>query len=183
MAATYNRELFLDLDILTDLLTNADVVRSPLRNVAEVTSLVRQLADHQLSDLAAREVYEKRNYENPGLRRTEIEGKSIEDAADLLYARLAVIREQSAAFVDGDWKRAFCEEAKQKREELREQWDLRWLELCDGKRLFKDLQQNASLKTSSDKFKREVIREMRLKQSDAWLTMNGLIQNAMGEGR
>ncbi len=169
----------LDIDVLTDLLTDSDVVRAPLQNMGQVGDILRRLADNQLSDTAAQDVYESRAYTSPGLRKMEIQGKSISEAANVLFTRLASIKSETGSLDESSWKECFVADVEQKRNELKSEWDTSWTTMCDGKRLFKDLQLEVPLKMSTQKFKRQVMLRMRLQQSDAWLSMDGLIANAI----
>lgn len=84
----------IDFDVLTDLLQNEDIVNNPIKSIGEVQALLRELAFSQLDDLAARNIYIKYNFINPGLRTNEIQGKNIEEISTILSERLLEIKSQ-----------------------------------------------------------------------------------------
>ncbi len=171
----------LDPDTLTDLLTDADFVISPLQNMGEVLTLLRRLADDQLTDTVARDVYEARSYTNPGFRKGELQGKPIAEAADVLFSRLATMQSELLPLSEISWKKEFIEEVQQKLNVLQTTWSTHWIDLCDGKRLFKDLQREVPLRISVQRFKRQAMLRLRVQQRDSWTLMSALIQNAIGE--
>jgi predicted ATPase len=166
----------LDIDILTSLLKNPEVIRNPLANQAEVSKLVKGLAMSQLTEFAAREVYRGYELEDPGIRPGDINGKSLEGISSALVARLQKIRGQVGPIDLEKWKTEFISACEKKINELEPTWDARWVELCDGKRLFVDMGKQLTLRMSVSKFKKRVMLEMRLATSVTWRQIDSLLK-------
>lgn len=171
----------LDFDVLADLLMNGDVVKSPLTSVGEVQKTLKDLALAQIDDLVAKQVYLGYRYIDPGVRANEIQGKEIAAIADTLAARLLDIKQQFLDIERDVWKDNFVHQCNEMRERLRAEWNLKWVTECDGKRLFSDLCQKVQPKSGPKKFKSRVITEMRLKPSENWRTMGGLITDLLSK--
>ena len=171
----------LDVETLTDLLTDFEYVATPLQNMGEVTSLLQELATSQLLDIAAREIYEEHSYTSPGLRRSEVVYKSLDQITDLLYDRLHTIKNEVSGLDETSWKTAFRSAVKAREAEKKVTWQTSWIDLCDGKRLFVDLQKKIHLKVSLSRFKRQIMLRMRIQQRDPWVLMNALLTPAVTE--
>jgi hypothetical protein len=55
-------------------------------------------------------------------------------------------------------------------------WEARWLDVCDGKRLFVELFQRLLFKTSLPKFKRRIMLEMRSRRTANWRSVESLLK-------
>lgn len=165
----------LDIDVLADLLMNDDVVKNPLSSLGEVQKVLRELAFAQIDDLVARQVYVGYKYIDPGIRGAEIQGKNLESISELLAQRLIEIQTQFSELNSSAWKSEFLAKCAASQTRLKDEWDLKWMIECDGKRLFSELCQKVQPKNGARKFKIRVINEMRLKPSENWRTINGLL--------
>jgi predicted ATPase len=169
----------IDIDILTDLLKDPEVASKTVRNFAEVQSLLKSLALSQLNSLVVKQVYNSYSIDNPGLRLSEIQGKSISDAASILSHRLNHIREQLGSLAAGSWEADFVVKSDRLVKEFQQTWEKRWQEDCDGKRLFSDLHRHCQVKMPLLSFKKRVIREMKLAARQNWLEMESLLKNML----
>lgn len=164
----------IDVDVLTDLLKDGDIVKTPVAHSGEVSKLLSTLAISQLNDFVARQVYSKHGYKNPGLRAPEIEGQDLTVVADRLFARLQAIKSQVDP-LDHDWKTKFIEACTKERQELQAVWEVKWPEDCDGKRLFVDLHKKVGFKVSVRKFKKRIMAEMRGQRTEKWRSVESLL--------
>jgi hypothetical protein len=123
------------VDTLTDLLQDAEVLPAALSSLGEVNKLLRELAFSQLDDVIAQAVYIQYAFEDPGIRVPEIQGKKIDEIAEILFSRLKRISQQTSA-VAADWKESFESECGRRKKEILAVWEVKWNEQCDGKRLF-----------------------------------------------
>lgn len=169
----------LDIDVLADLLMNSEIVKNPLTSLGEVQKTLRDLAFSQIDDFIAKRVYLGYRYIDPGIRANEIQGKDIGAIGDTLFARLLDIKQQFAAIDESTWKREFQLQCDDERQRLRAEWELKWMAECDGKRLFNELCQQVQPKNGPRKFKIRVITEMRLKPSENWRMISGLLNELL----
>jgi len=165
----------IDIDILGDLLMDGEIVKNPLKNLGEVSKLLHDLALGQLDDFVAKQIYSSYKYTDPGIRATEIQGKKLNDISAMLHERLLEIIQQTSTIKQIDWKEDFLKKCSEERQKLNSVWETKWLNECDGKRLFSELCQQVQPKMGPKKFKIRVMTEMRLKPSDNWRAVNSLL--------
>ncbi|PST23129.1 hypothetical protein C7U61_00895 [Rhizobium sp. JAB6] len=167
----------IDVDVLTSLLKDSDIVKTPIPNEGELSRLLKQLALGHLDDAVAKEVYEGMNYENPGRRPKETSGKSFDETSNVLFSRLERISRQLSGLDEQNWKSEFVRKCQARKAELQPLWDAEWKERCDGKRLFRELQQNITLKIPLRSFKRRIMERMRgVPTTDNWRAIEGLLK-------
>ncbi len=164
----------IDVDTLTDLLQDREVLHDTLSNLGEVNKLLRELAFSQLDDLVAKAVYAGYSFEDPGIRAPEIHGKSTAEIAEILFLRLRRVNTQTT--VADDWKTLFAAECERRKKEMLAIWDVKWVENCDGKRLFKDLlRRPLRFRISSRRLEKRVIQEMARNRTESWRSMESLL--------
>jgi predicted ATPase len=166
----------IDFDVLTDLLKDPDIVRDPFPNQGEVSRVLRELATSQIDEVVARNIYKGYEFDDPGLRTAEIRGKNLEQIADVLAARLVRISGQIGPMDSAKWTAEFlakCQEARQQEVLV---WEARWHEVCDGKRLFRDLVRRVVFKISLTKFKKRVMSGMRSVPTANWRSIESLLK-------
>lgn len=169
----------LDMDVIADLLMNKDIVREPLGTMGDVQKMLRQLAFEQLDDLVARKVYSTYDYVDAGIRAKEICGKSLDDISDIVVGRLIRIKTQLAGIDEEEWRVEFIQKCTEERQRMASIWEAKWMNECDGKRLFGDMCQKIKLSMAPRRFKIRVIDEMRLKRSENWRTIEGLLSDLL----
>lgn len=171
----------LDIDILTDLLMNSEVVKNPLNNLGEVQKMLRDLAFGQLDDFVAKQIYSTYQYIDPGIRAAEIQGKNLDNIASLLHERLLKIMNQYSTIDESVWTSDFLKKCSEERQRLSSVWEAKWLNECDGKRLFNEICQQVQPKMGPKKFKIRVMNEMRLKPSENWRAINSLLSDLLAK--
>jgi predicted ATPase len=164
----------LDVDTLTDLFQDAEVLHEPVSSLGEVNKLLRELAFSQLNDLVAKAVYAQCSFEDPGIRAPEIQGKDIGDITEILFSRLKRVSQQTSTVTD-DWKASFVAECNKRKSEILATWEVKWAEHCDGKRLFRDLQRKLHFRISSRRLKKRVIQDMARNRTESWRSMESLL--------
>jgi hypothetical protein len=60
-------------------------------------------------------------------------------------------------------------------------WEPRWKEVCDGKRLFADLQRKGVLKIGISDLKRKVIQRMKDIRSENWELVEAQLRDLISE--
>ena len=167
--------------MLTDLLKDSDVTKTPYQNKGEVVNLLKSLAMRQLDDLVSEAVYSGYKYSGVGRRPTDVLGKSFSDCADALFDRIDVAKGELCSLDRSAWTKEFVAACEAKRLEMAPLWDVSWRELCDGKRLFQDLQKSVPLNMSLLSFKKRVMLFMRIADppSENWRSVEGLLKGLL----
>lgn len=169
----------IDIDILADLLMSSEIVQHPLKSLGEVQKTLRDLAFRQLDGFAARKVYHNRGYINPGLRTNEISGKPLAQIAEHLCDRLMQLKIQTACIDKSGWSEQFLSECEEEKKALNALWEMKWINECNGKQLFNELCQIVHPKHGAKKLKVRLMTEMRLKPSEGWRTIDGLLRDLL----
>lgn len=138
----------IDLDSISDLLMDAEVVRTPYTNQGEVSRLLRELAFQQLEEVAARRVYGRYQFAGLGMRKDDVSGHSIGETADVLIGRIEQVKQQVADIDPTQWKQNFLTAVEREKHELQAVWETSWMTDCDGKRLLEDLSKRVQLAIS-----------------------------------
>jgi hypothetical protein len=100
----------------------------------------------------------------------------VPEIAASLFTRLSAAK-ASLNFPDGaEWRREFAERCEANRNEIELIWEAKWKELCDGKRLFHDLQKEGMLKMSVSLFKRKIMQHMKETSSENWRLVESLLR-------
>jgi predicted ATPase len=169
----------IDIDTLTDLLQDSEVLQDKLSSLGEVNTLLRQLALSQLDELVAKKVYAQYSFDDPHLRALETRGKSIPEISEILFSRLRRMNQQTSGVTD-NWKTSFVSESERQKKELFAVWDVKWTENCDGKQLFTDLYRNLrTFRLPLRRLKKRVIQEMGRKQTENWRSIQSLLTNLL----
>lgn len=74
----------IDLDAVSNLLMDENIIKTPFTNQGDVSKLLRELAFQQLDEVATKNVYSKFNFDGVGLRKGELVNQKIEDASQFL---------------------------------------------------------------------------------------------------
>lgn len=169
----------LDLDAMSNLLMDEDVVREPYTNQGDVSKLLREIAFQQLDEAAARRIYAKYNFQGLGLRREDLSNKSIEEISRAALQRIVDVKRQLAGIDEAQWDTQFKAAVRTERHELEAIWETNWLSDCDGKRLLEELTKRVNLKMSLKKFKIRLMREIAINQSPSWKLVEGHLKTLL----
>ena len=169
----------IDLDTITDLLMKAEVVRKPYDNQGSVNRLLKDTAFEQLEELAARKVYNRYQFAGLGIRRDDVSQESINQTAEILASRIAKVKKQVCDINILAWKKQFLADVETEKKLLEKDWETSWISNCDGKRLFDDLKNKISLKTSLKRFKVQLMKDMALSRSDSWKVIESDIRGLL----
>jgi predicted ATP-dependent endonuclease of OLD family len=171
----------IDLEVITNLLKKKDIANPPVSNEGEVAILLKNLALSQLDAVAARKIYQDLNYESPSLHVEDVEGKSLEDISEALFARLLSSKASIVFSTKQEWKTDFINKCEQEKNKLAQIWDVKWKEECDGKKLFTDLRQKGLLKVSISSFKRSIVQEMKNVASENWRLVESQLKELLDQ--
>jgi hypothetical protein len=135
----------------------------------------------QLPAEAVRRVYGSLKYQDPTFKPKSVVGKNYREAAQTLFETLAAIQAQIRDLNRDDWCAKFISNCELEFSKESPKWDAEWLELCDGKRFFKDLYSHSKIKMNIKplKFKKLVIERMEREQRAGWVLVEKLISEAL----
>lgn len=170
----------IDLDTISDLLMDAEVVRKPYTNTCEVSRLLRDLAFQQLEEVAARRVYNRFQFTGLGMRKDDVAKHSIDETADALIGRIEQVKRQVADIDPVQWKQDFLAAVEREKQELQAVWEISWVSDCDGKRLLEDLSKRVQLAISVKRFKIRLMKEMALNNADSWKAVESDLRALLG---
>ena len=167
---------FIDIDVITELMKDGSTARTPVSTSGEVDRLLQALAFEQLPGIAAREVYRGFGYLSPWLLAEDVEKGSQAEISAALYARMWAARGSMPDVEESVWVGDFQRAVAERIAELKIEWEPKWKEVCDGKRLFNDLQKQGILKISVLVLKRRIIQRMKETKSENWRLVESQIQ-------
>lgn len=168
---------FLDVEVITELLRDSAVAKTPMEDSGAVDRLLRELAFEQLSEIAAREVYRNFNYLSPSLQAADTQKGSDAEICTALFNRMLNSKGSMPPVEEATWKSEFQLAVSAKKSELELKWEPKWKELCDGKRLFIDLQKKGILKISVLQLKRRILQQMKETKSENWRLVENQLQS------
>ena len=168
----------LESEIITDLTREREFADQPLPNVTETTQIMKRLALNQLKVVASREVFKQLGLESVCFDMKVLE-LDTEAAASQLLERIEFIMTQFEALKGLGLKKEFQERVDVKLAELKARWDDKWRDHCNGKLLLEDMRKEGHLKGDLLKFKRRVATEMRLRSTDSYNALVGILKDLL----
>lgn len=150
----------IDLDALTDLLMDHNVATVVVKNHGELLSIVKPMALAHLREQIVRDVFDEMRPPSSKTPNSTEADQDFELAAEACFAKVDFIKQIVSGIDRLQWIHEFQEKCESKRALLAPRWDTEWPSLCDGKRLFKELQVHFRIKISSLNFKKRVLAQM-----------------------
>jgi predicted ATPase len=169
----------IDLDAVSNLLMDKEIVKTPYTNQGEVSQLLRKLAFKQLDEFAAKKVYAKYEFDDVGSRRDDFLNKSLDVISDNLINRIKKVQQQLAAINPETWNLEFKQAVEAERKQLEAIWETNWINDCDGKRLLEDLSKAVQLNLSLKRFKVRLMKEIAVSQSSSWKAVEGYLKTLL----
>jgi hypothetical protein len=166
----------IDFDVLEAVLRDGNIVGRPANSAGDISEFVKTAAMSHIDDYVIQSVYNSLNYENPGLRRSDISGRSIREAAVSLFKRLERVGDQMEGVKKIDWITEFEQQCEARKTDERRVWEAKWQELCDGKRLIQQIHEKYGARMSLLQFKVRIIENMAISQSPNWRAVDGLLR-------
>jgi predicted ATPase len=172
----------IDFDILTDLLKDSEITSKPLTNKGELVQILKRLAMSHLDDVVVEQIYSELHYSGVGRRASDVTGKGFGNSASALFDRIETSKNELKSLDRNSWEVSFIAACEKRKAELLPEWDSNWRNLCDGKRLFKELQQEIQINMPLLSFKKRVMIHMRAESppSESWRAVDGLLKNLIG---
>lgn len=170
----------IDLDAISDLLMDGDIVRTPFSNQGDVSRLLRELAFQQLEEAAIRKAYSSYCFEGVGIRREDIINRQIQEVTQTLLDRITNAHQKLSIVITPNWPSEFQEKVAAEKRLLEGVWETNWPIDCDGKRVLEDLSRKVQLRINLKKFKIRLMKEIALNRSGNWNTLQGHLQTLLG---
>lgn len=164
-----------------ELLRDDGISREKIDQRGVVRGILQEIALSQLDDTIIETVYrEQKVFENPGPPpRRDLHGKSFAEGAMLLFDRISAVQQKVCNLQGPSWRAQFESACQKKRTELLPKWEADWVSLCDGKRLFADLQSRYGVKVSPAKFKVRIMERLERDGADEWVLVDSLLREAL----
>ncbi|MCA1376225.1 MULTISPECIES: AAA family ATPase [unclassified Bradyrhizobium] len=164
----------LEPEIITDLSREKEFADSPLQNVTETTQKMKALAMEQLNSVAAREVFKQFELESICFDMKQLD-RDAGNAAPALLSQIGLIVSKLSGFKPGEFEVEYRKRFDAKVAELAARWDDKWRDQCDGKRLLEDMRRDKYIKGDLLKLKRRIAIEMRLRSTEAYNALTGIL--------
>lgn len=158
----------IDSEVIFDILLDNNLAKNPPANIGAVEKLLKELALSQLDESVARMVYKKQRFATAALHVEDVQQEGLEKIAEALSHRMEAAKEQLVVASEQGWKENFLRECAALKAELKPRWEEYWQQLCDGKRLFNDLQRRIQINDGMNSFKARLMREMRSRRRPNW---------------
>ncbi len=169
----------IDLDAISNLLMDKEIVKKPFTNMGEISKLMRELAFKQLHEFAARKVYNGYGFSSLGMRKDDVLNKSPEEISGSMFARIELVRNQLEQIRVDSWQSEFEKAILDERTQLEAIWETTWQSDCDGKRLLEDLSRKVELNLSLKRFKVRLMREIANGKSSTWTSIDSQLKNLL----
>jgi hypothetical protein len=167
----------LDEEILYDKVSK--YAKKPLESRGKFPSILKELALNQTSALAIKDIYLKRAPESTGIRKSDFEGRTVEDAAEILAGRLEIAKPVFDEFDRPSWVDAFVTDVNARKSQIDDEWSIKWEETCSGKKLIQDLYRRYEISIKQVEFKKEIIKVMAERKADDWRIINDLLVSGL----
>ncbi|MDB5713026.1 MAG: hypothetical protein JWO15_423 [Sphingomonadales bacterium] len=162
----YCLENFLiDMDSLTDLLKDSDVATRPVKNHGELLAVVKTLAITHLREQVVRDVFDELRPPSVQSPNADVANLPFTEAAKKTYETIEALKANVEAVSIEIWTSKFVEKCQMKHDSSEATWDTEWKNLCDGKRLFREIHSHFGVKTTLLNFKKRALSQMAVNQN------------------
>lgn len=170
----------LDAEIITDLSREREFALQDLPSITDTDRIMKQQAMSQLTEIAARIAFKQLDLEKICFDMSIFKSGSRDSIANQLQAQLEAVSMHIEHHTVGEFSNQFKQFFDMELEKLTIDWDEKWRERCNGKRLFDELRKKGVLRGDLQKFKKRIMTEMRQKETKAWKSLHSLILTLLG---
>lgn len=160
----------LDVDILTDLTGEREFADKRISSPTGARDLFKDLAMSQLHEVVARSVFRDLNLEAVKFDMTVMKEADAMAIASALSSQIEALKDVLTA-TSGNFKQSFSQLYESKMSAMRLEWDEKWRELSDGKKLFIDLRKQGIVKGDLLRLKRRIVIEMKNRKTETWTAL------------
>lgn len=158
----------LDFGVLTDLVKDSKLAKTPITNTTALKRKLKQLAMEQVREIAFWIKYNEL-LDVPPLRPRDVQGKDHGELAAVVATRIATLRKRIPTVRGRRWEDEFEGALRAKEEEIRTAWEDEWPKLCDGKLLIRTLHGEVGFREPVSRMKTRIIKTMESQKSKLWL--------------
>ena len=155
----------LDVEILTDLSRRPEYSTSPKQNIEEMRKIMKQIALTQLDEKVSRLVFADLGLESIGFDMEVTAASNSALVASGLREQIDRMLSKFNGLVSADFEAEFIRRFTEKKHTLEPTWSEKWQDLCNGKILFEDLRTAEHFKGDLLKLKKEIIEQMRTRDT------------------
>ncbi|WP_426263971.1 ATP-dependent nuclease [Sphingomonas sp. PWP1-2] len=150
----------IDLDALTDILKDPSVTSRPVSNQGALLSIIKPLAMAHLNEQIVRDVFEDLRPSSIHAPDSSVANLPFEEAASSSFDKIESVKTELSVTDRSMWTRDFVKRCQAEMSARSALWDTEWKNLCDGKRLYREIQIEFGIKTSPLNLKRKVLTSM-----------------------
>jgi predicted ATPase len=141
--------------------------------------LLKELADRQIPDIVASQVFMSYQFPDAHLRYGDTHGKSYGDMAAAISQRLDGLASHFRTYDATTFAREFEAKCTDRAPAVAESWSQRWQKEADGKQLIADLYSELSPRVSLLKFKKKILRDMKSAKTENWTLVTSRLDEAL----
>jgi energy-coupling factor transporter ATP-binding protein EcfA2 len=170
----------IDLDILTDLSRLPEYSDNPKSTLTAMRDVMKSLAMAQLDEHVSRLVFADMGLQSVGFDMAATKERDAEAVAASLWRRIEEMSTTFKTFAETGFGVEFVQRSKEKRSLLESEWDEKWRELCNGKRLLEDMRRDKHFKGDLLKLKKAVISRMREARTETYKSLESTLRTLIG---
>lgn len=170
----------IDLDVLGDALLNPDYCR-PLSDISVAKARIKELAFSQIDRRALLNTIKALvpKIEENSLK--NFTSGAIRQVAEKILHQIASLYSDVLNKNPATWLDEFSEYYSSERSDLEQSWTTKWQIECDGKQLFEDIYSGMQPRIKKRKFKKEVMRDVKDKETVGYRELRNIIQSSVAE--
>ena len=168
----------LDAEILTDVSREKEYSDNPFSTVTETKQTMKRYAMSQLEIVVARDVFKKLGLESICFDMKAID-KNPGNAARAIWSCIEGFESRFSELKNRGFEATYNQLFDLKLSELKAQWEDDWRNLCNGKMLLEDLRKAGHIKGDLLRLKRRVATEMRLRSTESYNALVGILNDLL----
>ena len=171
----------LDCDILTDLSRNNSFSDTPINNITEMQNILKTTAMSQLDEFVARSVFKDLGMENIAFDMSVMKQNKPELIAVDLHSQITTIMANIETICGTGFDDKFINIFNNKRMTLKSEWENKWLNLCNGKRVLENMRSAGHIKGDLLRIKKAVVQQMRVNRSPDYRLLESYLLELIAE--
>lgn len=147
----------IDLDALTDVLKDASFATNTISNQGELLAIIKPMAMLHLNEQIVRDVFDEMRPSSLHSPDSIVANMDFKDAAERTFDSIDSLKLEVCNIDKASWTDRFVNRCNTERPTRSSLWETEWRNLCDGKRLFREMQMEFGIRTSPLNFKKKVL--------------------------
>lgn len=167
----------LDVEIITDLTSESEFAEKRVATPTELRDTLKRLALEQTHEIAARDAFRKLGLEAVKFNMGVMRDGDASTVSTALNTQIEALKGILSAINSNSFEQLFGDAYKKSWEAMQLEWDERWRELCDGKRLFVDLRKAGVIRGDLLRLKKRIIAAMKNKPTETWTALESNLKS------